>query len=152
VIKLEVGKDDFAALAKTLRGIEFFSPLTVGQLDEVLPYVALYDCDPGEVVFSQGDAGDALYIIYRGRVSVRVKSPGLLGSTKLVSELGGGAFFGEIALLSREPRMATVVCEERTQLFALVSGDFQFVLKGNPALAAQMKRIAERRTFDSARQ
>lgn len=150
MIKLETRPEDLAALAGLARKIEFFSPLNVGQLDQVLPYVGLYDCEAGETVFKQGDPGDAFYIVYRGKVTVRAKK-GFFSGASVVAEIGPGGFFGEIALLSRAPRMATVVCETSTQLFSLVHGDFQFVLKGNPALAAQMGRIAERRSYESSR-
>ena len=67
-----------------------------------------------------------------------------------VAQLEAGTFFGEIALISKDPRNATVVCDEPTELFVLVSGDFRFILEENPHTAAEMKRIAERRKFETA--
>ena len=69
---------------------------------------------------------------------------------KTVATLKPGEFFGEIALISAEPRTATIVAAEPTLLFTLISSDFQFVLGENPAAAAEMKRIALRRKFDAA--
>src|SRR5579884_2164697 len=132
-----------------LRGVDFFAPLTVGQLDSVLPHIRLYAFDPGETVFKQGDVGDAFYIVYKGKVSIRIKK-GLFSFTKTVATMGEGAFFGEMALVSQAPRSATVVAEDAAQLFVLVAGDFQFVLSQNPGTAAEMKRIADRRKFESA--
>ena len=138
-----------AALARILHGIEFFSPLTVGQIDQVLPHIRLFSYAAGDVVFKRGDAGDAFYIIYRGKVSVRVKR-GLFDAAKTVALLEEGMFFGEMALISKDPRSATIVCEGPAQLFVLVAGDFKFVLEQNPGAAAQMKKISERRRFDSS--
>ncbi|MFA6003003.1 MAG: cyclic nucleotide-binding domain-containing protein [Elusimicrobiota bacterium] len=149
MIKLKIGETEMSVLARMLRKVEFFSPLNVGQLDQVLPYIALYGYGADDTVFRQGQTGDAFYIVYTGRVAVQVK-PGLLSFTKTVAALGPGDFFGEIALVSSSPRTATVTCQEPSQLFTLVAADFAFVLDQNPATKAEMERIAARRRFDSA--
>lgn len=146
--RLEVGASELGVLAHMLRKVDFFAPLTVGQLEQVLPHVRIHQFEAGETVFRQGEAGDAFYIVYKGSVEVRLKRWVLF--SKKVATLPEGAFFGEIALISSEPRTATIVAAEPTMLFTLVSGDFQFVLRENPAAEAEMKRIAARRKFDSA--
>lgn len=138
-------------LARNLHKVEFFTPLTVGQLELVLPYITLYGYDSGETVFRQGEVGDAFYIVHTGEVAVQLKK-GFFSLAKTVATLGPGDFFGEIALVSRTPRTATVSAQEPTQLFTLVATDFEFVLKQNPAAKAEMERIAARRQFDSAHQ
>jgi CRP-like cAMP-binding protein len=147
--KLAIGDTEMGLLARMLRKVEFFAPLNVGQLDQVLPHIGLYEFAAGETVFSQGSPGDAFYIVYKGKVSIRVKK-GLFSFQKAVASLSEGAFFGEMALITTDMRSASVVCEEATQLFVLVAGDFKFVLAGNPATAAEMQRIAERRKYESA--
>jgi CRP-like cAMP-binding protein len=69
--------------------------------------------------------------------------------SKAVATLGPGQFFGETALVSNEPRNATIVCVEPTLLFTLMATDFAFVLRENPAAAAEMKSIAAQRKFVS---
>jgi CRP-like cAMP-binding protein len=146
--RLEVGAAELGVLAHMLRKVEFFAPLTVGQLEQVLPHVRIHSFGPGEKVFRQGDPGDAFYIVYKGAVEVRLKR--LLFLSKTVAKLGEGEFFGEIALVSSEPRTATVAAAEPTLLFTLIAEDFKFVLHENPAAAEEMKRISARRKFDSA--
>jgi CRP-like cAMP-binding protein len=146
--KLEVGAAELGILARMLRKVEFFAPLTIGQLEQVLPHVRIHSFSAGEKVFSQGDPGDAFYIVYKGSVEVRLKR--MLFLSKTVAKLGEGDFFGETSLVSREPRNATIVAAEPTLLFTLIADDFQFVLHENPAAAQEMKRVAARRKFDSA--
>ncbi|MBI3564571.1 MAG: cyclic nucleotide-binding domain-containing protein [Elusimicrobia bacterium] len=146
--RLEVGASELGVLARMMRKVAFFSPLTVGQLDEILPHVRIHSFSPGETVFRQGERGDAFYIVYKGSVTVRLRK--LLLLSKAVAALKEGDFFGEIALISDEPRTATVVAAEPTLLFALISTDFQSVLRQNPKAAEEMKRIGDRRKFDSA--
>ena len=145
--RLDVGAGELGILARMLRNVEFFAPLTVGQLEKVLSNVRVHSFSAGETVFRQGEPGDAFYIVYKGSVEVRL--PHLLILSKTVATLKEGNFFGEIALVSSEPRNATIVAAEPTLLFTLVSVDFQFVLRENPAAAQEMKRIAARRKFDS---
>ncbi len=125
----------------------FLAPLTVRQLNRVLSNVRIHSFKAGETVFRQGDAGDAFYIVYKGKVAVRIKR--LLILSKTVATLKAGDFFGEIALVSTEPRTATVVAAEPTLLFTLIAIDFKFVLEENPAIQQEMSRIATRRKFDS---
>jgi trk/ktr system potassium uptake protein len=145
--QLEVGAAELGVLAHMLHKIEFFTPLTVGQLEQVLPHVRIHSFEPGETVFRQGEVGDAFYIVYKGSVTVRLKR--MLFLSKTVATLSEGDFFGEIALVSSEPRTATIVAAGPTLLFTLISDDFQFVLSENPAAALEMKRISARRKFDS---
>ena len=143
--KLDIGATELGLLAHMMRKIEFFTPLTVGQLETILPTIMLYAYDKGETVFSQGQKGDAFYIIYQGSVEIRLRH--WLVLSKKIATLKSGDFFGEIALISDEPRTATVVAAEPTMLFTLIAEDFKFVLHENPTAAEEMKHIAARRKF-----
>lgn len=148
--KMTMQESDYGALAKTMRKVEFFAPLTLGQLEQIIPYILLFRYKAGETVFRQGEPGDAFYIVKDGTVSVRLKHLVFFGKT--VAKLGPGDFFGEMALLSNDPRSASVVCEVQTSLFVLLSADFAFMLKKNPAFAAEMQKLADRRKFMSSHQ
>lgn len=148
--KVTMSDADYGHLARAMRKVEFFAPLNVGELEQIVKYIMLCRYKPGETVFHQGEPGDAFYIVYDGAVSVRLKK--FIFLSKTVARLGAGDFFGEMALLSRDPRNASVVCEEATRLFVLLSADFSFMLKKNPAFAEEMKKLAERRKFMSRQQ
>lgn len=148
--KRQISAPDLGRLARMLRKVEFFTPLTVKQLERVLSGIMLYSYENGETVFRQGQAGDAFYIVHEGSVEIRLRRWRVL--TKTVATLKPGDFMGEIALISGEPRNATAVCVEPTLLFTLITDDFRFVLYENPAAAEEMRNIAARRAFASSHQ
>lgn len=143
--KLKMSDKEYLDLARVMRKVDFFAPMTVGQLEMILPYILFCRYRTGETVFKQGSRGDAFYIVQSGGVSVKVRKALLF--SKEVAKLGSGSFFGEMALLSDAPRNASVVCSEESRLFVLMSADFKYVLKKNPQFAEEMQKIAERRKF-----
>ncbi|MFL6204452.1 MAG: Crp/Fnr family transcriptional regulator [Acidimicrobiales bacterium] len=86
--------------------------------------------DRHEVVFHEGDPGDSVHLIDRGRVALRVTTP--LGDTVTLRLLGPGAVFGELALLDAAPRNATVVALERTETLALHRDHFDELRREHP--------------------
>lgn len=146
--KQKLNDQDYAALARMMRKVDFFAPMTIGQLEMVLPYILLYAYGKGETVFKQGDKGDALYIVYEGEVIVKVKS-GFFSFAKEVARLKPGDFVGEMALLNREKRTATVECAGPARMFVLMAGDFDYVLKRNPLFKEEIEKLAQRRKFQT---
>jgi CRP/FNR family transcriptional regulator, cyclic AMP receptor protein len=69
--------------------------------------------DKGEVVFHEGDLGDTLHLLVRGRVAVRLTTP--LGDRTLLRLIGSGGWFGELSLISPYPRSATIIALEPTE-------------------------------------
>lgn len=122
---------------------ELFGSLTPEQLVRLAPFVGFRSYDEGEVVIEKDDDGDAFFIIYSG--GVEVTKPGLLGFEKLITRLGPGEFFGELALLLRQPRSASVVCTEPTELFVLMAPEFGRLLESEPEIGALVKQIAKSR-------
>ena len=86
--------------------------------------------DRHEVVFHEGDPGDTVHLIARGRVALRVTTP--LGDTVTLRILGPGSLFGELAVLDPAPRNATVVALERTETLALHRDHFDELRQQHP--------------------
>jgi anti-anti-sigma factor len=85
---------------------------------------------PGEVVFRQGDEGDALYVIARGSASVWLRDAAS-GQRRLMT-FSQGTFFGEMALLDRERRSATVTADERVVCYVLDRAAFERLAEAHP--------------------
>jgi CRP/FNR family cyclic AMP-dependent transcriptional regulator len=104
----------------------------------------------GEVIFHAGDRGDAVHIIERGHVAIRVGTP--LGDVATLTVLGPGAAFGELALLGDDARhSATVVAIGATDTRVVNRADFEALRREHPQierflialLVAQVRRLSE---------
>ena len=89
----------------------------------------------GEVIFRSGDPGSALYLVTRGRASVHIRHDD--GDIRLVT-FAAGAVFGELALLDRGPRSATVTAEEDMQGFGLSEASFAVLCREQPNIAIKL--------------
>ena len=95
----------------------------------------------GEVIFHQGDPGDALHLVGTG--SVKIVLPSSEGDEAIIATLRPGDFFGELALLDSAPHSATAVAVEPTETFTLPRDVFLELLGEQPALRdALLKGLA----------
>jgi len=85
------------------------------------------------IVVQEGDVGDSLFIIVRG--AVKISSYTAEGKEVVLSLLGAGGVFGEMALLDREPRSATVTTTEDSTLAQIRRPDFERLLLNQPSIA-----------------
>lgn len=98
----------------------------------------------GEVIARQGTPGDGLMLLERGRVSVRLTVPG--GSAEReVAQLEDGDFFGELSLMTGEPRQASIVAVTDVRAWRLDRRVFHDVMRRRPALAEDVGSILARR-------
>jgi CRP-like cAMP-binding protein len=128
----------FTRLRQVLQDDYFFQVLKMNELDELIGHLRMVRVQKGYEIIKQGEKGDAFYLIASGKVSVW-KKKGFKKAAK-VAELGTDDFFGEMALISNEPRNATIVAEEVTELFILQKYDFEKILMKNPLIANALKK------------
>ena len=102
-------------------------------LDACVAYLRRRTFRRDETVFHQGDPGDALHVIARGRVKIVLPAPDA-GEPAILATLGAGDFFGELALLDGEPHSASVVALEPTETLMLGSTDFERLFDTQPGL------------------
>lgn len=96
----------------------------------------------GEVVFSQGDHGDTMYIIQSGAVEVACRQG---EKDVILALLDQGDFFGEMALLDDKPRSATVTALRRTRLLALSRSSLLVRLRQDPGVALHLLKTLSHR-------
>jgi CRP-like cAMP-binding protein len=88
----------------------------------------------GQKIFSEGEPGDAMYVVVEGEVDLLVKG-------KLVEELGPGGVLGEMALIDTGQRSATAVAKTACRLVAIDEKRFHFLVRQTPNFALQLMRI-----------
>jgi small-conductance mechanosensitive channel/CRP-like cAMP-binding protein len=121
--------------------IPVFVPLTPEELDALSHDAVIQTFAAGEHVVHQGDPGDALYVIRSGTALVRVRTPD--GADREVARLARGEFFGEMALLTGEPRSATVVAIEDLETLVVFKEAMQGLMQRRPELAQEIAETVE---------
>jgi CRP-like cAMP-binding protein len=117
-----------------LRKVELFQDLKRSQLVIVSELLHERDYLKGEVVFDEGDVGQALFMVVAGRVKAR--RPRSRDAAEV--EFGPGKFFGELALLDDAPRSSQVIAAEDSTLLALFRTDFLALLETHSRIASQV--------------
>jgi serine/threonine protein phosphatase PrpC len=116
---------------EALANMPLFSKLSERELLRVMQSVEARDYKDGEVVIREGDKGDELFIVLEG--SVRV-----MRGDQVLTRLGAGEHFGEMALIRSVPRSATIVAEGSAQLVAVRRSDFFEILRKEHEIAVKM--------------
>ena len=114
-------------LAAAIREIPIFSGLTRENLEKVLGKMEECSFKAGSIIFSQGDRADSFYFIESGSVEVVVK--GATGKPESVALLGPQYWFGEMDLLSGEPRSASIITVNDTVLWKLSRDAWDDIIK-----------------------
>ena len=130
------------AVVTTLRTVSLFADLPREVLARLVSEFDELDVAAGQTVFSQGDPGDALYVIVSGAVEVRGERD---GRSERVAVLGPGDCLGEMALVTGDPRSATVVTLSATRLLRLDKERFQVLSDRHPAFFRELARVLCRR-------
>jgi CRP-like cAMP-binding protein len=134
--------EESAALFLGLRAFDLFAPLSDEHLRKVLYFVKLVEFEAGETVFEMDSSGDLFFLIQSG--AVEAFEPGYFGP-KVLSRMGPGDFFGELALILSRPRSAGVRCVEPTVCFTLDRTDLETLMERSPDVAEAIKKIAQKR-------
>jgi CRP/FNR family cyclic AMP-dependent transcriptional regulator len=103
-------------------------------------------CEPGEVLFREGEPGQHMLVLQSG--TVRISKTGKNGE-KTLAVLGAGEFFGEMSILNAKPRNATATVETRAKVLVIDARTFEQMVIGNTEIAVRLiKKLARR--LDSA--
>jgi zinc transporter ZupT len=131
---------DIKELIELLSRCDLLRHLPPEKIEALLPVVQTRKLGPGQVLFSAGDPGDALYIVADGKVEI-------LEGDRVLASLGEGEAFGEMALLSGGLRAATVRAAGEVELLEIGRDDFERMLAGDPVLARTVERLSHDRAL-----
>jgi len=136
VYLLEHLADD--AMRNFLKRTALFSPLQHRELRSLLDHLVMKEYVAGESIVREGEVGDAFYIVRSGTAAVWKESE----RNRRLNTVKAGEFFGELALLTGEPRRATITADEPVSVFQLAKHDFDKLILKYPKVRETIIGIA----------
>ncbi len=133
--------DEALAIAR-LRALPLFAGLDDGTLLAITRRLVVRPVAAGEIIYKEGDIGDALYLVDKGRVEI-VGSVSRKG--QILARLNAGGFFGEMALLTGKARSTGARAAENTTLWALYRSDFEELATAYPAIGKALSEVLQDR-------
>lgn len=134
----EIKRKDFHATWNMVARVPSFSRLDALEVSRIADLLHLRTAMPDETIFRKGDSADCMYFIVAGEIEVD------LGARQV--HLSGGDFFGEVSLLYKTPRTATVKARTFVELLQLDGRDLEAMLETNEVLSGRIMFEAEKRS------
>ena len=119
-----------------IENIPLFAGLSPQVLAEIEQHGSIKTYRKNTIVINEGDETDSLYLILSGRVKVFLS--GEDGREAVLNHQGPGEYFGEMSLIDRQPRAASVMTVEPARLMIISRGDFMRCLASNPEIALNL--------------
>jgi hypothetical protein len=123
--------------------IPLFSDLTAAEFVEIAVMLVRRPEKAGSVIVREGDPGDSMFIVSTGEVLATCEEG---GRQRELARLCDGDFFGEMALLSGEPRSATVTAMKNTELLELSRHDLHKIFSRHPEVEAKIRWACDQRS------
>ncbi len=134
--------EDRAMAEQRLETIPLFGDLPPDVISGVAQRLVLQHYPRGELVFSEGDAGDSLYIIEMGEVKLATETT---AGESTVAWLEAGEFFGEMALLTGKTRSVKARAMADTNLWVLYKNDYDELMVDHPSLSVALGKVLSER-------
>ena len=140
----EVHARELARRLKALAGVEIFASLSAEEMKSLADRLVYAPFARGDVVTRQGMVAHWLYILVEGSAEVWLEQE---GARRLLATLPPGSVFGEMGLLTGEPRRATVTARTDVECYRLDKAGFEDIIRSRPAIAEEMSRILAERNM-----
>ena len=129
-------------VTERLNNVEIFAPLSDDETDRLAKSSRIRVYAPGEPIVRMGQEGRSMFVIIRGSVEVQISQG---GTTTVVNKLRENDFFGEMSLLTGEPRTATVLATEETEVLRIDKQAIKPIFEANPELVSSISEMIEER-------
>lgn len=124
-----------AQLDSLIRRVDLFHGLTPGEVEKIFSHGMTMNFKRGDVIFYKGTVGNQMYVVLGGKVGVYTDQ------NKCIAELHTGDMFGEMALVTHDPRSATVTGIEDGYLFMLTETTFHRLLTKKVAIQILLNMV-----------
>jgi CRP-like cAMP-binding protein len=131
-------------ISKIIKQVPIFRMLGKESIDFIVERLKFKTYESQETICKIGDPGDTMYIIISGGVKICIYGQDN-DEEQVVANLGPGDYFGEMALLTGEPRSASVITTEPSEMFVLHKNDFDVILEKFPSISLSMGKIVSKR-------
>jgi voltage-gated potassium channel len=138
----EMRRSEFLRTWDLVARVPYFKGLGAGTIAEVAQLLRPSDFAAGTAIMRRGEPGDCMYFIVSGEISIELRPKPVV--------LGPGDFFGEMALVTGDPRSATAVTRTHCELLHLDLADFRRLEARHPEVAMLIAAEARRRKQESA--
>ncbi len=125
-----------------LNEVSLFAPLSDDETEQLANASKTRIYAPGEAIVRKGQDGSSMFVIIRGAVRVQVPENGY---DKTIGRLGESDFFGEMSLLTGEPRSASVIADEETEVLQIKKDALKPIFENNPALVQSICELIDER-------
>lgn len=139
----EMRRRDFIVSWNVVAKVPLFANLNAEQIANIVSLLQPRQAAPDEVIFHQGDPGDAVYFVSEGHLEASAPTG--------VFHIDTGQFFGEIALIQKGERTATVTARSTCRLLMLDCDDFERLLRDDEQIRATVERVMRERLEELAR-
>lgn len=132
----------FNTTAERLNNVSIFAPLSNEEIERLANASKSRIYAPGEAIVRRGQEGNSMYVIIRGAVKVQIPENNY---QKTIGTLRENEFFGEMSLLTGEPRTATVIATEESEVLRIDKEGLKPIFEGNPTLVHAVSELVEER-------
>lgn len=140
-----VVQDPAKQIVDAIRRVDFLAPLDDTEIERIAQGIVVRTERAGEVLFRRGEPGEIFYVVLSGEVTLETEDG------KVLEQVRPGGFFGEIAILTGQPRSTQAIVRQDAQLAEIGRDEFQQVVMANPTVAVAMSRILGQRLANTAR-
>ena len=142
----EVHSREISHRLDSLKHVDLFSGMSTQELQTVAERLVFAPFAKGDVITRQGAVAHWLYILTNGNAEVVVDQSN--GERRVINTLPAGTCFGEMGLLTGEPRRATVIAASAVECYRLDKSSLEDILHSRPALAEDFSRMLVERQAD----
>lgn len=128
--------------AEHLNNVPIFAPLSDEETEQLANASSARVYAPGEAIVRKGQEGNSMFVVISGAVKVQIPEAGY---QKTVNRLGPNDYFGEMSLLTGEPRTANVIAEVETEVLRIKKEALQPIFENNPILVQSICELIEER-------
>lgn len=119
-----------------LKRIYLFKKLTEEELKHILQIATAKAFKKNQVIFSEGDKGDAFYVVLKGAIRISTVVPGV--GEEALAVLKKGNYFGEMALIDNVSRSASAIANQETILLKITDANFRHLLVNDHNIAYKL--------------